>query len=405
MTTDADAELDPRAAYDAAWEQQRPEREARPNGQADAERERHRQSQAGRNSNQRGLELVRFADMHPRLDGRALVRGVLEPEQTSLWFGDTGSGKTFVCLDLALHVAAGLAWFGRNVNQGAVFYVATEAGRGILNRVAAFKGAHGFENAEIAFAAVVSPVDLCHPGAGDVDRLIATIRAASLGPVVLIIIDTVSRALAGGNENGPDDMGAFVRSLDRLRDELQCHVAAVHHSGKDQSKGSRGHSLLRCAVDTEIAVARNAATGISTATITKQRDGLSGEKLAFRLERIELGKDQDGEPVTSCVVRAAGEAAPIAKATRDLPAAQKRALDLLADAIARGGEIPPPNDHVPQATPCVTEATWRRFCAEGMISGSDKPEAKRKAFKRASEALLAAGRIGKWGELVWLIQP
>jgi RecA-family ATPase len=52
-------------------------------------------------------------------------------------------------------------------------------------------------------------------------------------------------------------MGALVRSLDRLRDELHCHVCAVHHLGKDATRGSRGHSLLRCAADTEIALKKS----------------------------------------------------------------------------------------------------------------------------------------------------
>jgi len=55
----------------------------------------------------------------------------------------------------------------------------------------------------------------------------------------------------------------------------------VHHCGKEQSKGSRGHSLLRCAVDTEIEVVRDQAT--STAIVSKQRDGATDGQIAFRL--------------------------------------------------------------------------------------------------------------------------
>jgi hypothetical protein len=210
----------------------------------------------------RELELIRFADIQPRLDGRPLVKGFLEREQISLWVGETGCGKTFLLLDLSLHLAAGLDWFGRKVEQGFVVYVAAEAGRSIVNRVAAFKVAHGFNGRDIPFVAVTSPVDLCHAAGGDVDRLIDAINEAAQGsPPVLVVIDTVSRALSGGNENAPDDMGAFVHSLDRLRDELHCHPAAVHHFGKETSKGSRGHSLLRCGIDTEVEIIRDPAKG------------------------------------------------------------------------------------------------------------------------------------------------
>jgi hypothetical protein len=216
------------------------------------------------------IVLIQYADMTARLAGRPLVRGLLEREQISVVYGEAGCGKTFLALDLGLHIAVGLDWLGHRVAQGPVVYVAAEAGTGIINRVAAWRQSSGI--AGLPFAAVVNPVDLCHAETGDLDRLIVAIRDADLGAdPVLVIIDTVSRVLAGGNENAPDHMGALVRSLDRLRDELHCHVLAVHHTGKDTVRGSRGHSLLRCAVDTEIEVVRSGASGIAIAAVTKQR--------------------------------------------------------------------------------------------------------------------------------------
>jgi KaiC/GvpD/RAD55 family RecA-like ATPase len=364
---------------------------------------RYREAQAG--GGRTPLRLVHYRDMRAWLDGRPLVKGLLDREQTSLILGETGSGKTFLALDLSLHVAAGLPWFGHKVTAGPAIYIAAEAGASVTNRVVAWRDHYRPDGKDIPFAAVTSPVDLCHANAGDVDRLVAAIREAGISDPALIVIDTVSRALAGGNENAPDDMGALVRSLDRLRDELRCHVCAVHHLGKDASKGSRGHSLLRCAVDTEIVVARCGGTGIATATITKQRDGVAGQGIAFRLVPVELGRDEDGDSVTSCIIELAEDTPARAPAARGLPASQRRALALLADAGAREGEIPPASDHIPARVSCVTEAVWRDYCHAGQISDSSKPDAKQKAFKRAADALLAAGRIGKWGELVWLVPP
>jgi hypothetical protein len=72
--------------------------------------------------------------------------------------------------------------------------------------------------------------------------------------------------------------------------------------GKDASRGSRGHSLRYCAVDTELTVRHNADSGIATATIAKQRDGTAGQQIAFALAPVGLGHDADGDPVTSCVL-------------------------------------------------------------------------------------------------------
>lgn len=357
----------------------------------------------GFNNDWRELELIRFADVQPRLDGRPLVKGWLEREQISVFYGETGSTKTFLLLDLALHVAAGSPWFGRKVEQGAVIYIAAEAGRSIINRMAAWSIRHGLHGKDLPFAAVPTSVDLRRPEAGDVDRLIDEINQAALGQPVLIVVDTLSRALAGGNENAPDDMGAFVRSLDRLREEWGCHVAVVHHSGKDQSRGPRGHSLLRCAVDTEIEVMRDRETGISTATVTKQRDTPTDGHIDYQLVQVFLGNDQDGEPVTSCIVNPIATSPQKGRAKPKLSPAQTTALGLLTNAIIAAGSVPPANNHIPANTTCVPESLWRGYCYQGAISSSDKPNAKQKAFIRAAEALLAKGCIGKWDDLVWVV--
>jgi hypothetical protein len=342
----------------------------------------------------RPIELIRYEDLTPRLDSRPLVKGILEREQTSLMFGDAGTGKTFLALDIGLHVAAGRDWAGRRVAAGGVVYVAAEAGRSIANRVAAWRQEYGLDI--LPFAAVTSPVDLCHANSGDLGRLIAAIEAEGLD-LALVVIDTVSRVMAGGNENAPDDMGALVRALDQLRDELRCHVLAVHHRGKDPKKGGRGHSLLHCAVDTEVEVSRGKAGDIFFASVNKQRDGAAGGYVAFRLESVHLGEDGDGEPVTSCVVRPVAGASP-SKPASTLPAKAKLALELLTIEIEKNGEVPPQADAIPANTRCVAESVWREACYSGGISGSDKPEAKQKAFKRAEADLLDAVRIGVWQE-------
>jgi hypothetical protein len=285
------------------------------------------------------------------------------------------------------------------VSPGAVVYVAAEAGRGIINRVAAFRLHHRLTT-DLPFAAVTSSIDLCHADSGDLQRLVDAIARTDLGPLALVEIDTVSRVLAGGDENSAADMGALVRSLDSLRDQLGCHVSAIHHLGKDAARGPRGHSLLKAAVDTAIEVSRDPASRISTATVMKQRDGATEGEINFRLLQVELGVDEDGDPVTSCVVEAA-DAVPISEKAARLSPAQGRALQLLADAIDTGGEVPSASNHIPPNTRCATETVWRDYCYRGAISAGDQ-DAKRMAFKRAAEALVVAGRVGKWGDWVWL---
>jgi AAA domain len=377
---------DPLAAADAAWDH--PQQHPGPNG-----------ADIGR------LQLVHWRDMGARLSGRPLIKGLLERGQISLIVGESGSGKTFFALDLALHVAADMDWFGRRVTAGAVVYVAAEAGGSIANRVVAWREHHQLSSQNIPFAALTSPIDLCHADAGDLDRLIMAIRSAGFYPV-LVVIDTVSRVLAGGNENAPDDMGALVRSLDRLRDELGCHVSAVHHLGKDASRGSRGHSLLHCAVDTELAVTRDDSSAIATATVTKQRDNIAGQQIAFRLRPIELGRDDDGDPVTSCVAEPV-DAAPAGRIrdrpVKRLPDSARVALDALRRAIVDAGETAPPSNHIPAGAIVINNDLWRRYYLSGSNAAGQSEDTRRKAWRRASDTLLSNGYIRMHNEMVWIV--
>lgn len=269
------------------------------------------------------LKVLTFEELNkPNLTTRTLVKGLLDGAAIALVYGESGSGKTFFTLDLALHIATGQEWFGLKVTPGRVVYVAAEAGASIRNRVAAFGMKRCPEADRVDFAAVISPVNLCDLKRGDVERLIEAV-----GKTDVVVIDTVSRAMAGGNENAPEGMGAFVTAMDQIRERLGCTIIAVHHVGKDRSRGGRGHSSLHCAVDTEIEVVKKETANV--ATVTKQRDNPGGRQLAFRLDVVELGTDQDGDPVTTCLVEPMPEwSPPTTKATEPTGHA-KIALDVL----------------------------------------------------------------------------
>ena len=131
-------------------------------------------------------------------------------------------------------------------------YVAAEGGYGIQDRLEAFSCQYETGPKDVPFYVIPEPIDLCNSET-DVDLL--TNRLGNLPndqPVRLLVIDTVSRALAGGNENTSDHMGALIKRCDKLRAATGAHIMLLHHTGKDKSQGARGHSLLRAAVDTEI---------------------------------------------------------------------------------------------------------------------------------------------------------
>jgi len=348
-----------------------------------------------------GLPLVYFQDVEPALTGDDFVEGLLIRAAMSVFYGPSNCGKTFFACDLALHVATGKPWNGREVAQGGVIYCALEGSHGIRNRVAAWAKHYGVEGAPIPFAIIPVALDLLNPEA-DTSRLIAAIQeaAAKMGwNVALVVMDTLSRAMAGGNENAPADMGSLVMNSDRIRQATGAHVAWIHHSGKDQAQGARGHSLLRAATDTEIEISRPDANSPSTARVTKQRELEIDGAWTFSLERIDLGTNHRGKPVTSCIVTPAETMAQEARAS--LTNGEAMALRILENVMAlRPVEVPyqAAQSGVKAAT---TKHAWREeFYAR---STADKQDTKKTAFNRAIEGLERKGKIGVHYDVIWAV--
>jgi KaiC/GvpD/RAD55 family RecA-like ATPase len=259
-----------------------------------------------------------------------LIEGVLDEGGLSVIYGDSGSGKTFAALDMAFHVGASLDWNGKKVRRGLVVYVAAEGGRRIKRRIAALQKRYREEYGDVApdplFALVRYPIDLRSSDA-DLNSLLALVRDAEKKTgekCVWLIVDTLSRAMAGGDENSPVDMGRIVAAADRFRAMTGAHFTYVHHTGKDAARGARGHSLLRAATDTEI------ETTAGSLTLTKQRDGELGFKIGFRLVDLVIGDDAAGNCVKSAVVEWSAAQAPKTK-TKLEPAPSRRLLMSVVD--------------------------------------------------------------------------
>jgi RecA-family ATPase len=176
----------------------------------------------------------------------------------------------------------------------------------------------------------------------------------------LVQIDTLARAFGGGNENDSQDMGAFIHNAGRLQRKLDCALMVLHHSGKDATKGLRGHSSLLGAVDTQLElqkleqeVKQDGIAGKGVITVSKQKDGQDNIKFGFEMILIDINqKLNDALELSesmSLAVREALEMVPEehkkkkeARVPPDRSGAggvQKVALDALHKAISDHGEM------------------------------------------------------------------
>lgn len=239
-----------------------------------------------------------FADINEDFTAEPvyLIDGWYDQQTLVVTYGESNSGKTHVVLDQAMAIAAGRKWGGHITHQGLVVYVAAEGGRGVRRRVMAHRLFRP-ENAALPFSLVSYPINLMHAQA-DAKALVAYVKAAEARfgqKCVMVVVDTLSRALAGGDENSSADMGAFVKRCDEIRAATGAALHVIHHAGKNTAKGARGHSLLRAAVDSEIEIESN------TILCRKQRDMEGARELRFDYKSVLLGR-QAGREVTSVVL-------------------------------------------------------------------------------------------------------
>lgn len=357
---------------------------------------------AGFDAPRRAADLEWFDDVEPVLGGAYLVKGLLDAGTMSVVYGPSNSGKTFWTIDLAYHIAIGAPWRGRRVIQATVLYLAAEGGRGVINRVAALKQAHGV--LDVPLAVKRAGLDLLHDQA-DLQHIVdlsAEVRAKMPDAPHLIVIDTLSRVMAGGDENSAADMTALIRNVDAIRATTGAHILTVHHTGKDTARGARGHSSLRAATDTEIEIANE--DGARAAMVTKQRDHNGGETFAFDLETVSLGHDQDGDEVTSCIVKVtdAEEFQAAKKAAKGRGKNQQIIMEAFDQMVAEGLAVGNPGG-VGMPEPgqfWAVDTVQLRTIAQGKMVGENQS----KLFRQAWEALSGHGGLFVAGDnLAWRI--
>ncbi|HEY9269214.1 MAG TPA: AAA family ATPase [Methylotenera sp.] len=224
-----------------------------------------------------------------------LVRGVLPANGLSALYGASGSGKSFLALDMGCAIAGGDSeWFGRKVTKAPVTYVCLEGEAGLGKRIKAWNLHHNKPTPD-TLRFITQPFNLL---SDDVLELSKAIIAGG-GANGLVMIDTLNRASAGADENSSADMGNIISASKLLQRQTGGMVLLVHHTGKDVAKGLRGHSSLYAALDGAIEVMK--AGGRREWNVAKSKDDLTGEAHPFNLDVVCVDIDEEGDEITSCV--------------------------------------------------------------------------------------------------------
>lgn len=325
-----------------------------------------------------GFALVRASDM-VATEPEFLVHGLVEIDSLALIFGDPGCGKSFLAIDIAACVATGVAFHGNAVRSGPVIYMAGEGHNGLRRRTKAWEqhNACSLDGAPLFFSrAAARFLDKAH--AVQVAEAVDAI-ARTEGPPRLIVVDTLARSFAGGDENATSDMGEFVAAIDALKGRYpSCTVLILHHSGHGDKQRARGAMALKGALDCEYRV--ELVDGVITVTNSKMKDAVPPAPMTFELQTVEIGTDRDGLAYSSAVL------VPTFTRARKATVTSGARLALDAFRAAQGGD-----DSAP-----VHLEKWRTFFYERHTG--DTVNTKKAAFRRVRELLVDGGYLVLSGE-------
>lgn len=300
------------------------------------------------------------------------VHGVLPEHGLACVYGASASGKSFLSIDLAAAITTGCDWFGYRVKPAPVVYVCLEGEGGFKLRVQAWERTNG-QTLPRALRVMLETFKLTDPR--DVQEFAEAVLHVGSGAVV--IIDTLNRAAPSADENSSRDMGEILEAAKALQRATNGLVVLVHHSGKDATKGLRGHSSLFAALDAAIEVTRDGDR--REWRVAKAKDGKDGEGHSFHLEVVALGSDGDEESSSSCVVRADNSAG---SATRPRPPKggnQRVALSALHEQLKKSNSFGMCGAHA--QTPCLElEATVEIIAARLTCVAKRKNERARHAL-------------------------
>lgn len=305
--------------------------------------------------------------------------------------GQSGAGKSFLAQEAAFQIGQGGTFFGHRCFKAPVIYLALEGAGGFAGRLRAWRTSFGEIPEAVSFI-VRQSFDIRQ----EQDRLelIRCLQDMAFEKGV-IILDTLAQAALGMEENSSEGMGAVIEGMQQLQHAIGGLVLAVHHVGKDASRGLRGHSSLFAALDVVMEITREGEA--RSWKIAKNKDGKETEDYGFELAPVVIGEDYDGDEITSCVVRAVDAVGREIPGRQKLTSSQQAGFDAIGDLMVKEGRCGKPG--APPMRPCI-EMEMAVAIASSRLTCEPKRRIGR--AREIVQALVARGVLGCAENWVWL---
>jgi RecA-family ATPase len=248
-----------------------------------------------------GLRFMHISEFAAQsVDSEVLIKDLLPRAELGVIFGASGSGKTFMALDIAMSLVTGEYWRNgtKRTEKTGVAYIVAEGDVGLIKRTQALKQHRGIEYGDdLPFYLLAASPDFMQ---AETAQSIAAQVNELPHKIGLVVIDTLARTMRG-DENSGEDMGVFIENCKYITRKTKAMTLLIHHSGKDQARGMRGHSTLFASCDSVLEVVRNPTNrGVKIGKFKDDTD--TRDAYLFDLKPVVLGINQYGEAITSCVV-------------------------------------------------------------------------------------------------------
>jgi AAA domain len=344
-----------------------------------------------------------------------LVRDLFPDRSVSLIIGESQAGKSFVAIDLAVAVASGRTFFGKDTVQGGVLIIAAEGAFTIPGRMKSARREIPASE-KLPIVVIDQPPDLTTPeGITQILRVAKHVdekmQLTFSIPLSLVIIDTLMSAFTVKNWNDTGETMSAINMLRSIGLLTRTAVVGIHHHGKDVTRGAAGSFALTAGPDSILSVYRKATDdGSVTArhiALTKSRPSGTGWTCDFKLDTLppDLCNEGDDQAFVVPLLETAGFRE--SKTTKPKASAAGKGADgfhrAFEDAVgSHGQEQRLPDGGIVRAvlTASVRDSFTKFYQAK---KSADPVGATRAAFNRElSKTTVGPIRRGEWDGHQWL---
>lgn len=319
-----------------------------------------------------------------------LIKDFMESNSIGMLFGAPASAKSFIAMDIAFCVGAGIDWDTNKTKQGNVVYIAGEGFSGMSKRFKALECKYNTSTRNVYISDM--PADLSSKKSAN--SVYEEITRTCPNPA-LIIVDTLHRNFGGGDENSSKDIGEFILILTTIAKATGAAILIVHHSGHDASNRARGSSSIKAAMDFEYKASKK--DSLVTVNCTKAKEFEGASPASFNLKSVQLPGwlDDDGNPVESAILEPTTYTSPTR--TPSLKEIDLKSMSILKEAIDKNGTNANAN-HASNNPELKTKKyfllkNWFGIASGLFDTGNIKPASIKQNFQRSKNRLINERKI------------